>query len=123
MEIKEIPGWKQLEDGRFVSKNGKKIGRPSKKDLAGRTKEDIRSLFNKSFDEHSDVFFMALFEQVKKGNISADLIKYLLDQRIGKPMQTVGGDVQAPITVVVKRGADEVNRLEMQPTIVVEPGE
>lgn len=108
VNMKEItnPGWRRLEDGTLVGKNGKKIGRHSKKDLANKTKEDIRTLYNRAFDEHSDVFFMALFEQVKKGNISADLIKYLLDQRIGKPMQTVGGDVQAPISVVVRRGSD-----------------
>ena len=47
----------------------------------------------------------ALFKKAEEGDVSA--IKELGDRIDGKSQQTISGDSDAPITIVVKTGIDE----------------
>ena len=47
----------------------------------------------------------ALFKKAEEGDVSA--IKELWDRIDGKSQQTISGDSDAPITIVVKTGIDE----------------
>jgi len=44
-------------------------------------------------------------EMALDGN--TEMIKYIADRNEGKPIQTIAGDVTAPVTVIVKRMIDE----------------
>lgn len=89
------------ENGVAVSQNGKKIGRPKKVELPKLSKVELRELYNRAFDENAPELFSILFEQAKSDK---DLLKFAIEQRIGKAAQVVSGDEQSPLTVVVRRG-------------------
>ena len=92
------------ENGVSVSQHGKKIGRPKKLETAKLSKSAMRELYNAAFDRNAPEIFSVLFELAQSDK---DLLKFVVEQRIGKPAQTVSGDEQAPLTVIVRRGMDD----------------
>lgn len=97
-------------NGKKVTQNGKPMGRPAKAvkpALSGvsLTKAQMRELYNAAFDSNAEDVFRLLFEMAKTDK---DLLKYVVDQRLGKAAQQVSGDESAPITVIVRRGLDEL---------------
>jgi hypothetical protein len=94
-------------EGITVTHNGKKFGRPSKKKgktpTVTLTKTQTRELFSQIFDLNAPEIFRIAFELAQTDK---DMLKYLIDHRLGKPATTIAGDESAPLTLIVRRGTD-----------------
>jgi hypothetical protein len=91
--------------GVTVTHNGKKFGRPSKHSNVPvkLTKQQTRELFSQIFDLNAPEIFRIAFELAKTDK---DMLKYLIDHRLGKAATTLSGDESAPLTLIVRRGVD-----------------
>lgn len=95
--------------GDRVSIYGKPIGRPKKPSgLEARklSKSQMRDIYNSAFDKYAVDIFTVLFTMAQSDK---DLLKFVVEQRIGKAAQVIAGDEQSPLTVVVRRGALEMD--------------
>jgi hypothetical protein len=97
--------------GITVTHNGKKFGRPLKRrnnQAVKLTKQQTRELFSQIFDLNAPDIFRIAFELAKTDK---DMLKFLIDHRLGKAATTLAGDELAPLTLIVRRGTDQTGDL------------
>lgn len=89
--------------GQKINHKGQILGRPKKALPVRLTKTQTRELFSQIFDLNAPEIFRIAFELAKTDK---DMLKYLIDHRLGKAATTIAGDETAPLTLIVKRGSD-----------------
>ncbi len=93
------------KEGKKINHKGQVLGRPKKTLPVKLTKSQTRELFSQIFDLNAPEMFRIAFELAKTDK---DMLKYLIDHRLGKPATTIAGDESAPLTLIVRRGTDVV---------------